>query len=487
LRGTDSCVTQGGSDNGVPMISRKKKMAILASYFDGETYGLLGPQMAATVIEDRASCECIVIAVDRGDDRSTLKRSLEDYFGSERPLVAFSTLSGREDLFNLARELKEEGAITVLAGPQSDTDYLGEKDWQAHPHRFPGLSTHFSFAVHGPAEQMIPYLAASEDRPWHEQPGMLFTDKSGGIIQNPKRAWDESFLSKVRWENMYRIGDPGLIRHRIDTAQVLQHLGCPHASRSVWVRIDYPSFLRQGREQGVDIHLKGCSFCDVAIDKGFHGSLGLMTVLEQVRSLPELDDGRKIAFELINENPLPGLPRLFQEVEERGIGLSQINLTLRADWFVQGEAYLREALRMARRMRVRVLLSSVGFESFDDEILRNLNKGVNLETNLQAIRLMRRLREEFPFQWAYSRGEGAVHGFIHPTPWDTEETANRIRQTIERYALFEDVLPPRSIPLIVHHASALGDWIREIERRERLRFERYVSVIGWWEEAILKA
>ena len=28
-----------------------KKMAIITSYFDGESYGLLGPQMAATVIQ----------------------------------------------------------------------------------------------------------------------------------------------------------------------------------------------------------------------------------------------------------------------------------------------------------------------------------------------------------------------------------------------------------------------------------------------------
>ena len=26
------------------------------------------------------------------------------------------------------------------------------------------------------------------------------------------------------------------------------------------------------------------------------------------------------------------------------------------------------------------------------------------------------------------------------------------------------------------------DWIREIERRERLRFKRYGTVIGWWDE-----
>ena len=45
------------------MSSKKKRMIIIASYFDGETYGLLGPQMAATVIEENSSYKCIVVVV----------------------------------------------------------------------------------------------------------------------------------------------------------------------------------------------------------------------------------------------------------------------------------------------------------------------------------------------------------------------------------------------------------------------------------------
>ncbi|MBN1106330.1 MAG: hypothetical protein JXL84_23190 [Deltaproteobacteria bacterium] len=466
------------------IISPKKKMAIIASYFAGETYGLLGPQMAATLIEEHTPCECIVVGVDRGDDKGVLKGALSDFFGLERPVIGFSTLSGREDLFDLARELKEEGATTILAGPQADADFLGERDWQSHPHRFPGLSKHFSFALHGPAEQIIPFLQAPDNgAPLHDR-GVAFRGGDGKIRINPRKPWDERFLAGVRWGNLYRLERGTLAAHTITLAQVVQHIGCPHASRPAQIEISYPAFLQEVRPRSVKVHLKGCSFCDVATDKGFHGSLGWDGVLKQVQGLPELEDGRKIAFELINENPLPGLPHLLREAEGRGLQLSQVNLTMRADWFVQGEAYVREALRMARRMRVRVLLSSVGFESFDDGILRNLNKGVTVETNLQAIRLLRRLKEEFPFQWAYSSAEGAVHGFIHPTPWDTGETANRIQREIERYALFKDVLPEHSVPLIIHHASALGDWMREIERREHLCFERYVSVIGWWKEAV---
>jgi hypothetical protein len=219
----------------------------------------------------------------------------------------------------------------------------------------------------------------------------------------------------------------------------------------------------------------------VAVDKGFHGALTLDTVLDQIQSLPEMKDGRKIPFELINENPLPGLPRLLNSVAQRSISLSQVNLILRADWLLSGEKFLREALAFAKDTGVYILLSSVGFESFDDDILRNLNKGISVETNLNAIRLMRQLKEEFPRQWGYAREDGAVHGFIHPTPWDTRESAATVQKTLYLYALPNDILPSHSTPLIVHHASGLADWAREIEHREGIRFKRYGSVIGWWQ------
>ena len=204
-------------------------------------------------------------------------------------------------------------------------------------------------------------------------------------------------------------------------------------------------------------------------------------MISQIRCLPETEGGRKIPFELINENPLPGLPDLLREVNLRGMRLSQINLTLRADWFISGVQHLKEALRVADELGVYVLLSSIGFESFDDTILRNLNKGLNVEKNIDAIRLIRQLKKEFPHQLGYSSQEGAIHGFIHPTPWDSRATEASIQKTISLYGLQNDILPPHSTPLIIHHASGLGHWIREIERREKLRFKRYGSIIGWWE------
>jgi len=282
------------------MPSKKKKLVIIASYFAGETYGLLGPQMAATVIQENTSYECIVVAVAREDDKTALKKGLADYFGGERPVIGFSTLSGRQDLFALAKELKDEGVFTILAGPQADVDYIGEKGWEDHDHRFKGVSDRFSIALHGPAEQAIELLQDLAARRGGEIPGLLCRRADGEMIQRPKRAWDQRFLAKVTWDNIYRVGKGGIEPIKISTGQVLQQIGCPYAAKARWVELDYPASLAGKSGRKVRIWLKGCSFCDVAVDKGFYGALEMETVLAQIDCLPETVDGRKIPFELIN-------------------------------------------------------------------------------------------------------------------------------------------------------------------------------------------
>ncbi len=458
-------------------------MVIIASYLPGESYGLLGPQIAATIIHDTAAYDCIVIALTRDDNKDCLKKAVVDFIGNRQPLVAFSTLSGREDLFCLAKEFKEDGAFTLLAGPQADVDFIGEKDWRQFPYRFNGLSSHFSCALHGPAEQIVPLLNGLNTGDWQRTPGVLYRRPDGSIAHNTKEPWAAEFFNHVRWDTLYRLEGSSLAPVSVSIAQVLQQIGCPHASREEHIDISYPTALG-GKDSGtIRLPVKGCSFCDVATDKGFTMSLDRDSVLSQIRCLPENEVRRKIPFEIINENPLPSLPQLLLAAREQEMRLSQIILTMRADWFLAGENHLRTALRLANDMKVSILLGSMGFESFDDLILANLNKGLTVETNLQAIRLMRQLKQEFPRAWSYSREDGAIHGFIHPTPWDTAETERNNQEIISLHALAFDILPDHSIPLIIHHASRLGDWARELEMHENIRFKRYVSTIGWWDHS----
>jgi hypothetical protein len=90
------------------------------------------------------------------------------------------------------------------------------------------------------------------------------------------------------------------------------------------------------------------------------------------------------------------------------------------------------------------------------------------------------MKKKFGKTLLYRRDEDAVHGFIHPTPWDNGETMMEMNRNIAIYNLFDDILPEHSIPLIIHHASYLGDWIREIEARTDIRFNRDGTWIEWW-------
>ncbi len=465
------------------MQQQQKKLLIICGYFKGESYGLLGPQMAATIINDHSDYSAIVIGVTNEDEKSALKKAVYDYFGTQKPVIGFSSLGGRPDLFEFAKELKDEGAVTILAGPQAAPDFKGETEWEKHPHRFKGFSDHFSFAIHGPAQQILPLLEADFKTDFSKIFGLVYKKSDNQIIQNASTKWDDAFLSKVDWNTLHRMNNDTFEPFTITTAQVLSQIGCPHAGKQKEILIDYPAAIaKEGKGKApISITQKGCSFCDVATDKGFIGALSKEAVKGQLQSLPEMNGNLKITFELINESPLPRLEDLFQTAENHSIKLSQINLTLRADYFLKGIPALEKALEKAQKMNVRILLSSIGFESFDDTILKNLNKGVEVKTNLETVRQIRKLKATYPRHLGYLKDEGANHGFIHPTPWDNGETGRNINKAISLHQLTRDILPPHSTPLIIHHASGLADWIRQIEINENIEFARVGTTIGWWQ------
>ncbi|MEJ2025796.1 MAG: hypothetical protein P8Y00_12450, partial [Deltaproteobacteria bacterium] len=434
------------------------------------------------------------------------REMLWDFFGSQRPVIGFSTLSGRQDLVHLAGALRNDGAITFLAGPQSDVDYGGEVDWKLHPHRFRGFSKEFSFALHGPAEQILPLLNHRDGDLAGPVPGHIQYTAEGKLLHHPEQPWNSRFLGKVTWDNLFILERSGFTPLKVSTGQVIQQIGCPYAARGKWIEIDAPVSRVSKRGRSVRLFARGCSFCDVAVDKGFCGRVDMNTVLTQIEGLPagdEVDkgfcgrvdmntvltqieglpagdDGRKIPFELINENGCGELSAILRACRKRRMDLSRINLTVRADWFIRSEGRLREALELARSLGTVIHLGSMGFESFDDTILKNLNKGVTAAANLRAVALIRRFKEDYPDHWSYSRSDGSVHGFIHPTPWDTEETWKNIQSVFREHTLLLDIIPDHSVPLIIHHASLLGDWIRKIEQKEGRLYNRLGTIIEWW-------
>ena len=168
-----------------------KKFVIITGYFKGESYGLLGPQMAATIISDNSEYDAIVVAVTNEDEKKDLRAALQSYFDGAQKVVGFSCLGGRPDLFDLAKELKDEGAVTILAGPQANVDFKGEVGHGRFEHRFCGMSDRFTFALQGPAEQMIPILENGIDNDISGFDGVVYRNEDGQIKENPAVPWTD--------------------------------------------------------------------------------------------------------------------------------------------------------------------------------------------------------------------------------------------------------------------------------------------------------
>lgn len=433
---------------------------IIFTHHTGEPHGILGAQAAATFFTRRLNLPSIVVGIQREFDVDAILKFIEDYYRDHAKVVGFSHLCGRKDLVTLAEELKQRGFRVILGGPQARVDYYGEDGQDTFPHRFKGLKHCVDLAIQGPVDRL------SEDQ-----------FQSGGCIDLP---WTKDVTVEVDWSNLFVFSDSAK-QLDVRLPQVLQAIGCQYANRQGTVALPTPSALADRME---DTYLvsRGCVFCDVARDKGFHGLVDDKILAAQLHSLPNWDAEMKVAFELIDEYPIRTLTHLFELAEAEDVHLTQVNLVCRVDDINTHASELEEALQAAEARKIRIMFTSIGFESFSERILAYFNKGVTVQDNLEAVKLLRGLKHRHKRTLLYRRDEGAFHGFIHPTPWDDDESMSEMEMNMYLHGLFEDIIPEQSVPLIIHHASCLGDWIRSLEEKAGVRFGRDGNWIEWWNQ-----
>jgi hypothetical protein len=453
---------------------------IIFTHHTGEPHALLGAQVAATFVQRKLSIPSIVVGIERNFSRDNLFRFIDEYYAgnwspggqpSERipqpnslhKIAAFSHLCGRKDLIGLAQELKQKGFITVLGGPQARQDYNGEPDADSNPHRFKGLKSVMDIALQGPVDGL---------RSEH-------LGTAGGFIENP---WTKSLFLEIDWSNLYTFSE-NLQKVDVRLGQVLGAIGCLHARRRQTITLPPPIHLRERGVPEIEVQSDGCIFCDVSRDKGYHGSIDPDELLTQVAGLPEVE-GKKIPFELIDEYPIRSLGKLIEDAEQHGIRLSRINLVCRVDHVNTCISDLPEILSFAQSRGIQIMFSSIGFESFSDRLLQYFCKGITVEDIVKCVEALRRLKDRYGRTLLYRRDEGANHGFIRPTPWDDGEMMQETDRNIFLLRLYEDILPEHSTPLIIHHASYLGDWIRQIESTTGITFSREGTWIEWWNPSL---
>jgi len=432
---------------------------IIFTHHTGEPHGILGAQVAATYFQRKLSIPSMVVGIERDFSKERLFRFIDEYYEREEKVVAFSHLCGRKDLIGLAQELKQKGFINILGGPQARQDYLGEPEVDVYPHRFRGLKTIMDIAFQGPVDGFK-----------SEHLGRM-----GMLLEHP---WSKNIFLEVDWSNIYTFSTT-LKKLDVQLGQVLNAIGCPYSSKHQAITLPPPINVLERGIPEMEVRSEGCIFCDVSRDKGYHGTVETDKVITQIEGLPEVE-GRRIPFELIDEYPIRSLGKLLEEIEKHRINISQINLVCRVDDINEHASDLAEILSLAQRRDMKIMFTSIGFESFCDRLLQYLCKGITLSDIVKCVEILRHLKDRFGNHLLYRRDEGANHGFIRPTPWDDGETMAEMDRNIFLHRFFEDILPEHSTPLIIHHASHLGDWIRQIESTTNITFSRDGTWIEWW-------
>lgn len=432
---------------------------ILFTHHTGEPHGILGAQVAATFFQRRFSIPSIVVGIERNFSQESLFHFIDQYYERREKIVAFSHLCGRKDLIELIRELKERGFMTILGGPQARVDYEGEPEAYRYQNRFSGLKSVVDLAYQGPIDGFP----------------LSHLNQTGTVINQP---WGKEAFLEVDWSNLYTFSDT-LKKLDVQIGQVLNSIGCAYSNKKQTISLPPPRLLQGRNIPEIKVQCNGCIFCDVSRDKGYQGILGLDKVISQIVGLPERE-GRKIPFELIDEYPIRFLGPLLEGIKRERIKLSQINLVCRVDDIHTHVSELSEILSLAQTLDIKIMFASIGFESFNDRLLQYFCKGICLDDIVKCVDLLRGLKRQFGQYLLYRRDEGANHGFIRPTPWDDDEVIRDMDREIFLHRFYEDILPEYSTPLIIHHSSYLGDWLREIELNSKVIFTRQGTWIEWW-------
>ena len=167
----------------------------------------------------------------------------------------------------------------------------------------------------------------------------------------------------------------------------------------------------------------GCTFCTFRYLRGPGGNAAATgLVVEQARVL--MAAGAR-GLSLQTEHPLPWLVGLLDALGAAGLTERLDALHVRTiPWLLLRHAdALRAAISRARDLGVQLVLAQVGFEGFDATTLAVYNKGLSVEDNRSAARLLTALHAENAPGFVGIDG----HGLVPLHPWSTPEA---LRATI---------------------------------------------------------
>jgi len=366
---------------------------------------------AHDLLEDGHNVRCVLVHPSALDD------ACREFAGNCQLLVLDSIFP-----FAFIRRMQQQvGALTIVGGHNA----------LQHALRGPA-----DIALVGPGRGALRQLVRSfeQGQSVHGLPGTWFTREDGvldcGPHLDPSPLEDEllPFQPYLDWQYF---GPPRAPGSNLRIPSVVAEFGCVY-NRPVLADGGFYSDLQPRRPQvdmsdaaalAIDENFVarqgGCTFCTLRYSPHMPAPMrDTRLLLEQCRTL--LTMGAR-GLSLQTENPLPYLSSLLDSLAaEPDLHKRCEELHVRTiPWLVtRHREALEDSIDRCRELGIRLVLSQVGFEAFDELGLQVFHKGLTGEQNRAAARLLGELSERHSDSFTGTDG----HGFILLHPWSTPET-----------------------------------------------------------------
>ena len=320
--------------------------------------------------------------------------------------------------FAMVRRLKELTGLPILVGGHNALQHM--------------LRGPADFGIVGPGRRALTAFVAGQ--PHAEIPGLWFRDAEGRLdcgqgsdkLGNGLATELEPFEPDADWDYFGPPRAPGSNR-RIPS--IVADFGCvwnrsilgaegefkPFAGVSP--RLPDVAMTAQARsvvESQFVASEGGCSFCVLRYSKRSGASVDavLDSLVSQARH--HLRDGAH-GLSLQTEHPLPFLTPLLDRLEEQSLtaGLDELHIRTIPWLILRHSSELSDAIQRSRELGIQLVLGQVGFEAFDPLSMELFHKGLSVEDNRAAARLLSQLEAEHTPHFRGTVG----HGFILLHPW----------------------------------------------------------------------
>jgi hypothetical protein len=205
---------------------------------------------------------------------------------------------------------------------------------------------------------------------------------------------------------------------------VVAEFGCPHRLKKLNKHYDNLSmeplspktFTERARKRIEDLFRErmrgGCSFCTYHSYVSLSIEETIACLMKQIIFLQGKYGFKRFSIE--SENPFRFIIKLINQMLKENIAIEEIAIRSRVDLCNKNRRILHGIINLAKKYKFNFCLRQLGFESLCQKDLDIYNKGYTVTENLNAIKLISRLKEIAP---RHFKEEG--HGVIGINPWIT--------------------------------------------------------------------